>query len=387
MKILHIAPNAVYNDYWGYQDNLLPKYHRKAGHEVTVITTVRTYVDKKVVNIEAADYVLNDGTRVIRIPEHRYRLNVLTNLFSRLNIWDKLLEIQPDFIFFHGLISITIKDAVRYKKKINPECVIVQDSHMDYFNSPIRKSIKSKIIRAFYRYNCAVNMPYIERVYGVTPWRKIYAEDYFAIPENKTDLLIMGADDENIDFRNRDEIRKKIRKQHGIDDDEFLIVTGGKLDYKKKTLQLMTACKELKNVSLLIFGSVSDEIKDEFNMLLSSCSRIIYIGWIDSDKVYDYFLTADLVCFPGSHSVMWEQACACKVPCLFEKIEGMEHVNNGGNSEFISDVTETNLENKIKSLVFTDKYQIMKRIAESEATDIYLYSNIAKKSLECSIKK
>lgn len=44
MRIVHICLQAPYNDYWGYQDNLLPKYHRKSGHDVTVITTSTIYV-------------------------------------------------------------------------------------------------------------------------------------------------------------------------------------------------------------------------------------------------------------------------------------------------------------------------------------------------------
>ena len=51
MRILHIAPSAPYNDYWGYQDNLLPKYHRKLGHEVTVIVTNTMHKDGKIVII------------------------------------------------------------------------------------------------------------------------------------------------------------------------------------------------------------------------------------------------------------------------------------------------------------------------------------------------
>ena len=43
MKIVHIAPNAPYNDYWGYQDNLLPKYHKKLGHDVTVYAILGNY--------------------------------------------------------------------------------------------------------------------------------------------------------------------------------------------------------------------------------------------------------------------------------------------------------------------------------------------------------
>ena len=155
---------------------------------------------------------------------------------------------------------------------------------------------------------------------------------------------------------------------------------------KKNIHHLVAACGNIPGVKLIVFGSVMDDIEEEFNALLKKYDNIIYIGWIDSDKVYDYFLSADLAVFPGSHSVLWEQACACKVPCLFKRFEGMDHVNNGGNSAFLDDVSEDALYEKIKSLIFTDEYNAMKAVAQSEATDVYLYSKIAEKSLECFYK-
>lgn len=65
----------------------------------------------------------------------------------------------------------------------------------------------------------------------------------------------------------------------------------------------------------------------------------------------------------------------------------MEHVNNGGNSDFVSDITPEALRQKIIDLRYTDKYYLMDNVAKSEATDIYLYSNIAKKSLECVLEE
>ncbi|WP_294707349.1 glycosyltransferase family 4 protein [uncultured Fusobacterium sp.] len=383
MKIVHIAPNAPYNDYWGYQENILPKYQKKLGHEVIVITTNTMHQDKKIIEIECDDYILNDGIRVIRLVKKKYFHHILTNLNSRLLQIEKYLEkIKPDFIFFHGLVSTTIYDVIRYKKN-HPECIVIQDNHLDYNIGSKSKTLKEKIIRAFYRHINKKSISYVERVYGVTPWRKIYAEDYFEIPKEKTDILIMGADDEKIDFKNRDYLKKTIRKEYNISNKDFLIVTGGKIDEKKKIHFLMQACSEIKNVKLLIFGQVHDDIKKQFDTFLKKNKNIIYIGWIAADKVYEYFFAADLVFFPGQHSVLWEQACASKVPCVFERWEGMEHVNNGGNSDFVSPVNSQTLKNKIKELLFTEKYYKMKEIALSSATDIYLYSNIAKKSLEC----
>jgi len=384
MKILHIAPNAPYNDYWGYQDNLLPKYHKKLGHDVTLIITNLMHKDGKIIETDCADYVLNDGVRVIRLKKKKYPNRILTDLNSKLDVYEYLKDINPDFVFYHGLVSTTIFDVIKYKKKINPDCVIVQDNHLDYNIGFHADTLKQRLVRLFYRFINKKSVPYVNRIYGVTPWRKMYAEDYFKIPSNKTDVLIMGADDEKIDFINSKKIRKEIRDKYTISDSDFLVVTGGKIDCKKNILQLMEACSGMNDIKLLIFGQVLNDVKDDFERVLNCSKNIIYIGWIDSDKVYDYFFAADLVFFPGHHSVLWEQACAAKVPCVFEKWDGMDHVNNGGNSDFVTPVTADVLREKIIELKFTPKYFQMKKVAQSHATDIYLYSNIANKSLECA---
>lgn len=383
MKIVHIAPVSPYNDYWGYQENLLPKYQKKLGHDVTLIITNLMHKNGKIVATEPSDYTLDDDVRVIRLKKKKYPSRILTNLLSKLDVLPLLKEIRPDFIFYHGLLGTTIKDAIKYKTEFNHDCIIVQDNHLDYFNGPTANTFTSKLIRAFSRYINRKSIKHVERVYGVTPWRKKYAEDYFKIPKHKTDVLIMGADDEKINLSEKDQIRSAIRKKYDIKDTDFLVVSGGKIDKNKGFDLLIKACKNLNNVKLLIFGNIHDDIKSDFHKNLNETANAFYIGWIDADKVYDYFIAADLVCFPGSHSVMWEQACACKVPCLFKHWNGMEHVNNGGNSMLIDEITEESLCAAIKELYNTEKYENMCSVANSQATDIYLYSNIAKKSLEC----
>lgn len=384
MKIVHIAPNAPYNDYWGYQDNLLPKYQKKLGHDVTIIITNTMHKDGKIVRTDCSDYVLNDGVRVIRREYKQYHLTKLTRVFSDLDVLPLLNELRPDFIFYHGLISYTIKDVVKYVKK-NPRCKIVEDNHMDYNIGNQARTIKEKLIRLWRRWLNKTTVPYVEKIYGVTPWRKVYAEEYFGIPVAKTDVLIMGADDEKVNLEKKDETRRQIRDRYHVSDNDFLIVTGGKIDKKKGIDVLAEACAEFnQKVKLLVFGSISNDVKEKMKKLISENDNIICIGWIDSDRVYDYFFAADLVFFPGQHSVLWEQACASKVPCVFERWDGMDHVDNGGNSDFVEPITVETIKSKINELLYTDRYYRMKKVAESEATDIYMYSKIAEKSLECA---
>ena len=274
--------------------------------------------------------------------------------------------------------------AIKYKKK-NPKCIIVQDNHLDYNIGINKNPIANKIFQSWFRLINKLSIAYVDKVYGVTPWRKKYAEDYFLIPMDKTDVLIMGADDAYIDFLNREKIRKEIRREYRISDSDFLIVSGGKIDKKKNIDILVKACSQLqRNVKLIIFGQMDEEQEDKIRSIIKTSTNIIFIGWIEANKVYDYYFAADLVVFPGQHSVLWEQACASKVPCVFKKWEGMEHVNNDGNSEFLAEVNVQSIKDMINRLNYTDKYYEMKRAADSDKTDIYLYSKIAEKSLECA---
>lgn len=144
MKIVHIAPNSPYNDYWGYQDNLLPKYQKKLGHDVTVLVSNKEHDNGQIVEGLAREYDLSDGQHIVRIPYKRYLTDMLTNLHSYMPVYHKLVEFHPDFIFFHGLVSDSIFDAIRYKENVNPDCVIVQDNHADYNIGNASDTLKRK---------------------------------------------------------------------------------------------------------------------------------------------------------------------------------------------------------------------------------------------------
>lgn len=383
MKIIHVAPNAPYEEGWSYQENLLPKYQAKLGHQVILVVSTERHRDKGSYSFE--DYQSPDGFRVVRMPISLSLIPFLRRSLRYLKVFELFQKEKPDVIFHHGLISPTIRQAVRYKKQINPDCVIIQDNHMDYNIGFTPDHFKGRILKLLYsRLYRSVDSS-IDKVYGVTPWRQQYAQKVFGVPAHKTDVLIMGADDDYLDFEHRDALRSEVRKQYGVTEGEFLIVTGGKIDKKKKIHLLMDAVKGLENVKLLVCGSATDDFADEFAAHLNS--NVIDAGWISSEQFYRYFFAADLVFFPGQHSVLWEQACASKVPCVFGKWDGMDHVDNGGNARFLDCQEPEQIRSLIRQLQFTPEYQQMLAAAQSEKTDIYLYSRIAEKSLECATQK
>lgn len=383
MKIVHICLGGGWYEKNSYQDQLLPHYHRSLGYDVTIIASQngRWNLDKGCYDKDTTPVrFLEDGTKLVRLrPALPLFLNTHIHLFYGL---EKALQQEaPDIIFAHGIEILNYYSLPSYKKH-HPAVKIVCDNHGDNINSLHHWS--SRLRAKWIGKGLIVKrlIPVVEWFYGTTPSRCDFLTDIYGVPKDKVQLLVMGADDEKMNFDRRGVIRSQIREKWKISDEDFLIVTGGRYNRSKgfRTFELIKAISELKeeNLKLLVFGPVSDDIKPQFEQL--ACDRILLIGGIPSEKVYEYFYAADMVVFPGLHSVMWEQAVASRVPCLFKKIDGFHHVDFGGNCVLMDDDSAEFYKKTIEK-IYKDKalYEKMAERAESEGANQFLYSTIAKK--------
>ena len=186
--------------------------------------------------------------------------------YQNFDIFDLLCEIKPDFIMVHGLGSLSALQVKKYVRVVNKDCVVTADNHLDINNCDILKSrrFKHMVLRFLWKVFTFPMCKVYAKVYGVTPDRAFVASKYFGIPPEKLDVLPAGADDEEINFSNSDAVRCRIRSMHSIDTDDFLIVTGGKIDIKKNVHLVMEAIKniDVANIKLLVFGECSDDIKE-----------------------------------------------------------------------------------------------------------------------------
>ena len=132
-----------------------------------------------------------------------------------------------------------------------------------------------------------------------------------------------------------------------------------------------------------MFGNVSEEYKERFDQLCKN-DNVIFAGWLKSSDTYEYFEAADLVVFPGLHSVMWEQAVAQGKAAVFRDIEGFHHVDVGGNALFVKDVSVYGLREALSEL-FDDENKIKKMtlVAEEKGMKVFSYADIARRSIEC----
>lgn len=383
MKIVHICLDSIVTDGFSYQDNLLPKYHLKLGYDVTVITSQWIYnKNGKLDKFKNTNYYNRDNVKIIRLKSMFGTFKSKFKLYS--GIFRELNNERPDILFIHGFQYLDIIKIALYLKK-HRRIITYIDNHSDYSNSAsnwVSKNIFHKLIWA----NLAKFIePYTLKFYGVLPARVKILYELYKLPKEKCYLLQMGGDDELVELYSNAESIKLTRMRYGIEENDFLIVSGGKIDKAKiQTLLLMKAICEISNpkIKLIIFGSISDELQEKFKSLLDG-NMIKYIGWIDNNESYKIFSAANLVVFPGRHSVYWEQVASQGIPMICKYWDDTNHIDLGGNVIFLykDDILE------IESLILdlynnASKLKYMKYIANKYGKSKFLYSNIAKRSIE-----
>ncbi len=226
--------------------------------------------------------------------------------------------------------------VVKYLRR-HPEVRVYVDNHCDFSNSGTNFLSENILHKLLWKHTAHMIEPYATKFYGVLPVRVDWLINMYGLPKEKCELLVMGADDDKVQEAFEGGWRVKIRQQYGISPDDFLIMTGGKIDaWKTQTLLLMEAVKKINNpaVKLLVFGSVTPELKDKVNALADG-KKVQYIGWVKSEDTYHYWAACDLAVFPGRHSVMWEQVAGMGIPMICKYWSGTTHVDLGGNVVFL----------------------------------------------------
>lgn len=382
MKILHLMLACFYIDNYSYQENYLPKYHKLQGNDVHIVASLVTFdANGKPTLLPKADKYVNEyGIPVTRLSYKQSKGARRFRCYEGLA--EELDRISPEVIFLHGVQFKDIDIVVDYCKK-HPQVRVFADNHSDFSNSATNWLSKNVLHKVFWR-RCAQKInPFVTKFYGVLPARVEFLANMYGLPREKIELLIMGADDECVEAAAAPEIRKSIREQYGIAEDDFLIMTGGKIDaFKTQTLLLMEAVQKLDNpkVRLVVFGSVTPELKEKVNALADG-KKVQCIGWIQAKDSYRYFAACDLAAFPGRHSVFWEQVAAQSVPLLVKRWDGTTHVDICGNAMFLEQDSVEEISRKLEKILNPVHYAKIKAAAV-EASGHFLYSKIAKRSID-----
>lgn len=379
MKIIHVS--YTFFDGFAYQDNEIAKIQARMGHDVVVIALEKDYytaLQGRNIPDKQHTYISN-GYKVRRI-RLKYKWNFRFNKFAGL--YQILEEEKPDLILFHQTPYMSMLDVVRYKRKYS-NVKIYLDFHCDYYNSGLSFLSRVFLHKTWYRFLTRITRKYVDMYYYITPKTKKFVKEMYLISDDKLEFLPLGCDIEEVDYGNRNDVKRDIRSHLGIPMDDLVIITGGKLDEVKNTHSLIEAYQKLdmNNVHLVIFG---EAIEDKYNQLLIKLakgnSNIHFVGWLTSAEVQKYYLASDLACFPGGQSAVWQQAIVCGLPFLCPRWDGIEYLNVDNNVIFIEDVNVDSIFENLKLILGDDALRSRMAFgAINQGRDFFSYQNIVQK--------
>jgi glycosyltransferase involved in cell wall biosynthesis len=289
---------------------------------------------------------------------------------------------KPDYIFHHGLTSPSLLIVVKYKKN-SKNVFLAADNHADYFNSGKLWIWRLIYYRIYWKHKISKSINDIDIFFSMTPNCMIFGEKELNIPSSKHELLYLGSDVDNDHFDL--EWREQIRKHYGIKDNDVIIITAGKIDKGKKIDKIIRSLKEINehNLKFIIVGSIEKDYEKELDNLIGDDKRIIKVGWVNSNELFKYFSAADIAIFPGSQSVLWQEAISCELPTIFRYWSGADYLLLKENGMFLFSDSQKELTQYLKILLHNPELrEKMKKGAIKERDEILSYEIIAKKSLK-----
>jgi len=374
-----------------YQENLLVKYYRKHGHEVTVITStyenVFDYYNNKHDNSLPAKVIYDHGAKIIKLP---FKFNYLGKIKKYTSIKKIVEEVQPDLLYIHDIMP-NMFEMLDYKKQ-NPHVKMIMDYHADYSNSAngwLSLNILHKVIRK-YLYMDPIRK-HISKFYPIVPGSTKFLNEVYNIPHNEMDLLPLGADTDLVAEIKNKKVREEIRKKLGINNDEIVIFTGGKFTAAKKTDLLIKAFNEIKDTKLhlLIVGDAdqhNQEYKKELLALSNNNPNIHYIGWLNNRGVYEHLSASDLAVFPASQSIVWQQALASGLPLIVGDVgeQSVQYLNEFGAITELKkeDINKEKIKKSIEDIIYReDELSLRKELALKTSSKYLDWNHLINKTL------
>lgn len=245
------------------------------------------------------------------------------------------------------------KKAVRFMRKWQPDVVHAQMVHANLFCRVIRLSSQipllictehSKNIEGRFRmwmYRITDFLSDVNTNVSEEATRFFIRQKAFSVPKSKT--VYNGIDLKKFTFSPKNGL--KIRGRYGIQKDEFLFLSVGRLTPAKDQKNLITAFQSVSvfysDVKLMIVGE--GELKEELEQYIQKLSlekQVILTG--NQRNITDYYRAAD--CFVLSSA--WEgfgivlaEAMSCELPVIATDAGGCAEVV--GDAEYIVEPHDT----------------------------------------------
>ena len=375
MKIAHICLASAFTEGMGYQENLLVEVNRLDGHEVLVVSDCKRYEGSLIVDAEPEDRVMANGAQLVRIPFDCIGPRYLTQKVKRSHQLFPLLEkYRPDAILYHGVIGWELRSISRYKKCF-PDVRIYLDSHEDRHNSATNWLSYNVQYRMLTRWLAHRVLPYVEKILYISRETKDFLVDVLDLPAERLEYYPLGG--VVVPDLERAAIRSAERSKLGLMDDQIVFLHSGKMESRKRTLEVLSAFRSLKAPSarLVLVGSLEDDVRLEIEAAILRDNRVLFLGWKNRDELSDIMCMSDIYVQPGGQSASLQHAICCGLPVMVFPYPSHELMVQG-NGFFVS--TAGDMTMKMTEFVSQpDMVPAMRKASYRIAGDLLDYTKLA----------
>lgn len=225
------------------------------------------------------------------------------------SILRELEAFNPDVVLTYGYTHLTSLHTLSWCGRTQTPLMIIADSEL--------KSIRSRGVRLVKR----LAMPLILRRFQAFLTVGDSNEEYYAsygVNRKKFFRSPFTIDEEM--YRsvraNRMQLRKKVRENLGISEEDILVLTVGKLSFRKRPCDVVEVAREVAKLRLPIRFVLAGngELFEDIKAVIAAESLPVHLaGFVNVDVLPSYYAAADVVLHPSSRDphplVMSEAAC------------------------------------------------------------------------------
>jgi len=334
MKIAHVI--SYFQPMLGYQEYYLAKEQQRMGHEVHILTSDRYYPlegiwPKLGKRVKGYGNFNEFGLRV-----HRLQCVFEAGTYCLVRGLRRELEaIKPDVVHAHEIYTLTPSLPALYKRKMRYRYIVDTHSFMPrthYIDKIIYQTLKRGIFRsAFAQADVVVAI--------ADNCRKWFLDEFPYIPPRQVIVIPLGAD--HREFRPNRVMRRDVRIDLMIQQDEKLLIYAGKITPSKDLHVLLQACRILLTwgtiVKVLLIGIGSREYT---HRLVNMTHRwglgkhVIFHDPVSNSELSKFFNAADVGVWPGSRSIAIIEAMASGLPVVVPENDPSEEYPYAHNAKY-----------------------------------------------------
>ncbi|MCG7489666.1 glycosyltransferase family 4 protein [Vibrio sp. Of14-4] len=384
MKILHVI--SYYQEGMGYQENWLPYFQKKLGHEVLVVTSDRYFpfpdYDKNVgkilgIRLKEPGLYYCKGVKILRLKSIFEIESKASVVFNSKKV---IIDFSPDIVHLHGITNLNFFQFILYS--LHKKYKLFIDSHSDYQVSNYQ-SLTNKVYYKIWSFFYRLSKNRIACFLPTTSEAKEFLRNEFSIIDRDAKINHLGVNTDRFYFD--ESASRRVREQFNLNQG-IVFVNAGKQNESKKIVFILKVIKELiikfshDDIFIILIGDADDD----YNKLLSNESsdiseHVIRVPFQKNEKLRDFYSAADIGIWPGVPSNTIQEAMACEVAMILPNNKTIDHLIDE-NGIIMPELCFETVAEHIHKIIKSNCLEKYKKKSREIALN-YSWENIAKKSV------